>query len=268
MEFKIEKKQREKSVNYPNDEIDTARKFAEKIYKEFGDFIKAVVLFGSVVKKDGSKHDIDVLIILDDVKVKFSRDLVQAYRIIVEKVIADVDPKRLHIQSMKFTSFWEYARAGDPVAMNILRNGLALIDTGFFDPLQQLLDEGRIRPSDEAVYTYFTMAPASLHRSSQHLLTATVDLYWAAIDSAHAALMNLGEIPPSPDHVAEMLEKRLVKKGHVNKKYAAIMKKLYAVFKKIVYREITEIDGKTYDSYRGMAEEFVDGMKGYIEKKK
>jgi len=267
MKFKIKKKQQKNIDKYLEREFTSAKKFAQKLYKEFGTFLKAVVLFGSTMKHPASKNkDIDILVILDDVTVQFSKELVEVYRIITQKIIADVDPQHLHVQSMKFTSFWEYVKNGDPVAVNILRNGLALIDTGFFDPLQALLDQGRIRPSEESVYTYFTMAPASLTRANQHLLTAGVDLYWAAIDAAHAALMKMGEIPPSPDHVADLLERKLVAKRQVSKKYSNIMRKLYILFKKITHREIKELSGEQYEKYKKMTEIFVKGMQKYIEK--
>ena len=99
------------------------------------------------------------------------------------------------------------------------------------------------------------------------MLTACVDLYWAAIDAAHAALMKLGEIPPSPDHVADMLEKRLVKERHISRKYADVMRKLYNLSKKITHREIKSISGYEYEKYRKLAESFVSGMKKFIEKK-
>ena len=238
------------------------------MYDEFGTFISALILFGSAIKNPSNpKRDIDILVVVDDVKIKFTRELVQTYRIITEKAIANVDPKRLHVQSMKLTSFWEYVRAGDPVAINVLRYGVSLIDTGFFDPLQILLDQGRIRPSKESVYTYFTMAPVSLSRSNQHILAATVDLYWATIDAAHAALMSSGEIPPSPEHVADLMEIKLIKPNHVSKRYADIMRKMYSVYKKIIRREIQNISGKEYDKLRSESEDFVKEMKKYIEKK-
>ena len=266
MKFQVERKENKNVSKYYSKDIDIARKFARLIYHEFGTFIKALVLFGSTTNSTLSlKKDIDILIILDDVKIKFSKELVETYRIITEKVVANVDPQRLHIQSMKFTAFWEYVRAGDPVAINILRSGVALIDTGFFDPLQILLEQGRIRPSEESIYTYFTMASASLNRSQQNILTATVDLYWAAIDSAHAALMKAGEIPPSPEHVADLLERRLVKEGHISKKYADVMRELYILFKRIIHREIKFISGKEYDRYYELTTTFVKGMRKYIE---
>lgn len=266
MKFQVQEKEPKREKDYASDELDIARTFAQRVYKEFGPFVKAVVLFGSAVKKKKTQ-DIDILIVLDDVRMKFSEDIVQTYRVIVEKVISDTEPKRLHIQSMKFSSFWEYARAGDPVAINILRYGIALVDTGFFDPLQKLLDDGRIRPSKEAIHTYFTMAPSSLNRAEQHLLTACVDLYWAVIDSAHAALMSIGEIPPSPDHVAGMLSEKLVKAKHLKPKHASTMGMFYKLFKDITYRNIKFVSGKEYDHYRKEAEWFLKDMQRLIEKK-
>lgn len=266
MKFEIKHNEQKNISRYATDDLETARTFAKIIYKEFGNFISALVLFGSAAQNAHSpKRDIDILIVLDDVRIRFTKELVETYRILTEKAIAQTAPERLHVQSMKLTSFWEYVRAGDPVAINILRSGIALIDTGFFDPLQSLLDQGRIRPSDESVWTYFTMAPASLHRSNQHLLTAAVDLYWAAIDSAHAALMLIGEIPPSPQHVADMLEDKLVSKRLVSSKSSSYMRQLYELFKGIIHRDIKSISGKDYDKFRKIAEEFVDEMKGFIE---
>jgi len=268
MRFPLERREKKNIAPYFSHDLETARLFAKIMYKEFGTFISALVLFGSTLRDPSRvKKDIDILVILDDVRIRFTRDLVLTYRIITEKAIARVDPKRLHVQSMKFTSFWEYMRAGDPVAINILREGVSLIDTGFFDPLQILLEQGRIRPSKEAIYTYFNMSPASLQRSKEHILTAIVDLYWAAIDAAHAALMSAGETPPTPDHVADLLETRLVKDRHIAKKYSDIMRKLYITFKKITRREIAEISGSEYDTLKKETEMFIKEMQKYIEKK-
>lgn len=265
MKFQVKRKEK-KVFDYPHEEFDIAKTFARRAYNEFGEFIKAVVLFGSTVKK-GKSNDIDVLIVLDDLSIDFTEDIVQTYRIVIQKVIADTDPKRLHIQTMKFTSFWEYVRVGDPVAVNILRYGLALIDTGFFDPMQALLDEGRIRPSEESIATYFAMAPASIHRAKQHVLSGGVDLYWAVIDSAHAALMRHGAVPPSPDHVADLMEETLIKEKRVSRKSATTMREMYKLFKDITSRKRRDLSGKEYDSYRKKAEEFVKEMQKIVKKK-
>ncbi|GAF76067.1 unnamed protein product, partial [marine sediment metagenome] len=47
MRFKIEKKENPNLQKYSKDDLEIAYKFSEKSYKEFEDFIKAIVLFGS-----------------------------------------------------------------------------------------------------------------------------------------------------------------------------------------------------------------------------
>ena len=96
---------------------------------------------------------------------------------------------------------------------------------------------------------------------------AVIDLYWAAIDAAHAALMKIGEIPPSPSHVSELIKEKLVKPGHVHERYAYIMEHLYEVAKKIMHKEVQAVDGKTYDKYKRLSEDFVEEMRKLIEKK-
>ncbi|MDP3918448.1 MAG: hypothetical protein Q8Q35_00900 [Nanoarchaeota archaeon] len=269
MKFKIKyKERRDTEQQYPQNEFQTAKKFSSRLYNEFGEFIKAIVLFGNAGKNKEKNGDIDILVIIDDVRINFTEDVVQTYRIILQKIIADTDPKRLHIQSMKFTSFWEYVRSGDPVATNVLRYGIALVDTGIFDPLQMLLDQGRIRPTPESIATYFAQAPKNLEDSKIHLLNAGVDLYWAVINSAHAALMHYGEVPPSPEYVPELMKKTLIKDKKISATSVKTMEEIFLLFKSITKRTRKELSGKDYDKYKIKAEKFVQEMNDYIRKTK
>ena len=156
-------------------------------------------------------------------------------------------------------------RNGDPIGINILRDGVALIDSGFFEPLQVLLKKGKIRPTSESIWTYYIRAPNTLHNSKWHLLQATLDLYWAVIDAAQAALMRQGEIPPTPEHVADLLEQKLVKKKLLEHKYVTIMRHFYKTMKMITHREVKEIKGEEYDKYYTAAEDFVERMREFVE---
>ncbi|MBD3310094.1 hypothetical protein GF351_02650 [Candidatus Woesearchaeota archaeon] len=266
MEFKIEKEVNPNVHNYPKEEIDIAYAFSKKAYKEFGDFVKAIVLFGSSARHERKKSgDIDILVIINDLSVKLSEELVEAYRIITERIVLDVN-KKIHVTTLKMTAFWEYIKNGDPIGINMLRDGVAMIDTGFFDPLQAMLRQGRIRPTPESIYAYFDKAPATLHNSRWHLLQATLDIYWAVIDAAHAALMKIDVIPPTPSHVADLLDEKLAKKGMISKADVETMRKFYSLSKDIVHREIKRVSGEEYDSYLEEAEGFVETMRKIIEK--
>jgi predicted nucleotidyltransferase len=270
MKFKVNRNQGNLNYHkkYPKNEIETARKLAKRLYKEMSDFIVAMSLFGSSARGSHKKHDIDILVIIDDVHVKLTRELIETYRIILAKAVADIDPKRLHIQTMAWTSFWEYVRAGDPIAINILRDSISLIDIGFFDPLQTLLFQGRIRPSEESIWTYFALAPTSLNSAKSHLNAAMLDLYWAAIDAAHAALMSIGEIPPSPAHVSDMIKKKLVVPGLAPASSATVMQHMFILSKQIMHGTYTHLEGEDYDKYRRHVEKFIKQMQNVITKKK
>ncbi len=266
MKIQVEKKTNPNITKYANVDMTIARSFAKRLFNEFGEFLKAVVLFGSAARRTAKpKGDIDVLIVVDDTAIRMTKEVVEAYRLITEEIIGKVST-RLHVTSLTLTSFWEYIRAGDPIAINILRDGVPLIDTGMIDPLQALLIQGRIRPTHESVWVYFGRAPRTLTNSKWHLLQATLDLYWAVIDAAHAALMHIGETPPSPEHAADLLREKLVRPRKLEAKYTDTMRKFYRLMKMITHREIKEVKGPEYENYYREAEAFVNRIQKFIEK--
>ncbi len=269
MEFQPrERKRLPIEERYSKEDLAIARDFAKQAYTEFGQFVKAIVLFGSSAREKKSterKGDIDVLIVINDLSLVMTPEAVETYRIIVTNLVAKTSPK-IHVTTLKFTSFWDYVRNGDPIAINILRDGIAIIDTGFFDPLQLLLYQGKIRPTWESIFQYYSRAPVTMSNSKWHLLQATLDLYWAVIDSAHAALMKLGHIPMSPEHVSGMLKEKMMKNRLLKSRYVTTMNKFYLLAKKIMHREIKEIKGRTYEELQKEAQDFVDCMKAFIEK--
>jgi uncharacterized protein (UPF0332 family)/predicted nucleotidyltransferase len=267
MEFKLKERSTPVQPPYSRDDIEIAYGFSRAMYREFGKFVRAVVLFGSAARERMQHHnDIDIMVIVDDVSFVMTAELVEAYRVITENYVAK-HSTRIHVTTLKFTSFWDYIRAGDPVGVNILRDGVALIDTGFFYPMQMLLLEGRIRPSKEAVQAYMSRGTSTINNSSWHITQATLDLYWACIDSCHAALMKIGEMPPSPREISKVLEEKLVKTGYIQRKYAKTMDNIYHISKKILHKEIKEVSGKEYDYYKKEAESFVEEMKRFVEKR-
>lgn len=265
MKFDIARKEHPNLERFNKEDIETSYRFANEIYKELGSMIRAVVVFGSTARKTTTAgSDLDIMIILDDLLMSLTREVTEAYRVMVQNMIVKTST-RIHVTTMRFTSFWEYVRNGDPIIINILRDGVALIDSGFFDPLQALLKRGKIRPSQESIWTYYVRAPNTLHNSKWHLLQATLDLYWAVVDSAHAALMKAGEIPPTPSHVADMMEHSLVKKGLVEKKYVFVMKNFYKLMKMITHGQKREVRGDEFDRYWASADDFVRRMKQVID---
>lgn len=266
MQFKVQKKENSNRHKYKKTDLDFAYDFSKQILKDCEGLIKSIVLFGSSARRQENAHDIDILLILDDLTIHLTPEIIQAYNIIVENRVKEIN-KKIHITTLRLTNFWDFVRSSDPVAINILRDGVAIIDPGFFEPLQALLFQGKIRPSWEAIYAYYNKAPETLNNSKQLIMQATLDLYWAVLDAAHAALMKLGQIPPSPSHVSTMIQKHIIDKKLSHPRYVKTMNEFYKLSKMIMLREISHITGNQYDVYYAQAEDFVREMKRILDKK-
>lgn len=269
MRFEIKKRTHPNIARFHGDDYALALEFANRIQTELGEFLKAVVLFGSAARKSDTPiggHDIDVLMVVNDLTIITTPELVGAYRVIVDKTAGGVS-KRLHISTMRMSAVWDYARNGDPLIVNILRDGLPLYDVGFIEPLQVLLAQGRMRPTKEAVWAYYARAPMTLQTSNERVLQATIDLYWGVVDAAHAALMHVGETPGMPEQLSGMINERLVAHNLVPRSAPQIMDFFYKLQKQITHREKPKVTGEEYDRWRKDAEAFIRMMRAVIEQK-
>ena len=239
---------------------DIAMDFGLKIYKQYDQIIKSVIFFGSGAKKKSKKNsDIDILIIIDDVVVKWDMELIAWYREELGRLVRSNPYIRpLHINTMKLSTWWEDLMRGDPVVLNILRYGESVIDFGgFFNPLKVLMARGKIKSTPEAIYTLLQRSPKHMLRSRQSLLAAVDGLYWTMIDSAHAALISLDIEPASPEDIPTVLRESFVKKKLLNKKYVEYYEEVHGVAKKIIHGEIVSVKGKDLDRWFTLTDDFL-----------
>ncbi len=249
-------------------EREIAMDFATKAYQRFGQMIKSIVLFGSSAKKASTPDsDIDIVIIVDDVSINWDPELVAYYREELGKVIKNNPYKKsLHINTVKLSTWWEDLKRGDPIVVNVLRYGDALIDHGgFFDPLKILLKKGKIESTPESIYTLLQRAPTHLVRTRQALIGSVEGLYWACVDSAHAALIAAKVLPPSPEHIGDILEREFVKKKKLKKKYVDFYNSMHNLAKDIVHGKQVVIKGKTVDDLYDKSDEFLGVMAKLVD---
>lgn len=265
MKFHVHKKNAKTKHNYSASNIDLAYKFSKEIHEELEDLVKGIVLFGSAARQKQDTNDVDILLILDDVSIRLTPELVQTYRLVVEQVVQKISSK-IHVTSMKFTSFWEYIRAGDPIAVNMVRDGFAIYDTGFFEPIQMLLFQGRLKPSEEALWSYFNRGKQFHASAKRRLVDSVIDLYWGAMDVAHSALMSVNEIAVSPEEVADLLEDKLVKPKLLDKKIPWTLRKLYSYNKKITSGKIKNISGADIDVLLKEVDYYFEVMERFLKK--
>ncbi|NCO11682.1 hypothetical protein CO038_01490 [Candidatus Pacearchaeota archaeon CG_4_9_14_0_2_um_filter_39_13] len=253
----------------PKNEKDIAMDFAVGVHKKFADLIKASILFGSQAKnQQGPGSDIDIILIIDDATIDWDMELIAWYREELGKIIsANKNSVNLHINTIKLTSWWKDLMHGDPVVINILRYGEALIDIGgFFNPQKALLLSGRIHSTPEAIYESLQRAPQHLARSKMAEMGAIEGVFWAMVDSSQAALMTLGLLPPSPEHISSMLKESFVDSGLLNVEYIKWFRDIRSLYKEIEHGNVRDIKGADIDLWQERAQKFISKMAEVIDK--
>jgi len=249
-------------------DTDIAMDFATKAYERFNKIIKSVVLFGSTAKQTKvAGSDIDIILILDDVAISWNEEMVAWYREELDKILRK-NPYRedLHINTIKLSTWWDDLMRGDPVVINVLRYGEAMIDFGgFFEPLKFLLLKGKIKATPEAVYSCLERAPQHFVRSKVSELGAIEGLYWAMVDSSHAALIARNVLPPSPEHIPLNLKEVFVNEGNLKMKYVTWYRDLLFLHKKIAHGEITDLKGVEIDDWQAKTDEFMQVMAKLVD---
>ena len=263
MNFDQKRRVSSNEENYHIENLKVVREFSSALILEMRSLVKSIVLFGSnnkdTLRKDS---DIDLMIVLDNVSVFVTPELREAYRVIVNKLVTKAD-KQLHIMTINFSDLWDMARKGDPLLLNVLRYGLPIYDTNLIDPMQYLLEIGKIRPSREAVNNYMARSVTLLEETQKHLEDAVLDLYYSVVDIVHSTLMIEGMMPPSPKDMPKIFKKRF--KGTDMEKFSKEIDEFYKVSKQIEKKTLKGLNGKLYDSLRKRAEKLVTSLKKYNE---
>ena len=239
------------------------------VLKKFEKYIVSYVAAGSVFRGEKS-NDIDVFLIIDDTDVKkMSRvELKDKLRAIIigmgfeASAITGVK-KQFHIQVYILTDFWESVKDAHPVIFTLLRDGVPLYDRGVFMPWKLLLKMGRIKPSPESIDMHMSMGEKLIKAAKRRLLDiVSLDMYYAALNPAQAALMLYGVNPPTPKESIKLLDEIFVKKEKLlEKKYVKILQDLFDFFKGMEHGKIKEVSGKEIDRVLKDTEDYLKRIK-------
>lgn len=239
----------------------------DMVLEKFEKYVVSYVGVGSILRGDGNpKSDIDVYMIIDDTDVKqMSRlELQDKIRSIVygmaqqaQELVKIKIP--LHIQTYLLTDFWDILKdSSSPVIYTFLRDGLPFFDRGIYRPWKLLLDQGRIKPSREAVLKHTETGDLFYERAKKKLLSVVVeDLYYAVLNPAQSLLMLKGVAPPTHKETVSLFKEIIVDEEKlVDKKYAAILEEFVLLFKKWEYNEVTEMSGVEAEKFMEKAADF------------
>jgi uncharacterized protein (UPF0332 family)/predicted nucleotidyltransferase len=249
--------------------LKSSEEFKEKLLNMFKGYIKAVVVWGSVTRGDYTgKSDVDIYIIFDDTKLPLKK-----FDEIREKVDKDIyslassiDP-RLHPQPvLALTEFIKGIRYTHPLFFNIIREGYAIYDTGFFIPMRKLLEWGEFPITPEAAHQRIDSVPGRIKRvKNVKLYMIAEDLYYAMLDAAQAVLMYIGVGPPVPKLAAEELRKHLVDNGLLEEEYAKMLEDVVEFRKQVEHKEQKDISGGEVDKWIEKAEKYVERLEKLLK---
>jgi uncharacterized protein (UPF0332 family) len=85
-------------------------------------------------------------------------------------------------------------------------------------------------------------------------------MYWAMVDSAHAALMVRNQTPPSPEHVPALLNEVFAKNRQLEKHFIEWYSELYELAHAIKNHKVHRISGEDYETWYKRTEQFTKVM--------
>ncbi|MCD6477964.1 MAG: nucleotidyltransferase domain-containing protein [Candidatus Aenigmarchaeota archaeon] len=243
------------------------KKFSKRLLEKYGPFIKSIVAWGSVVRNEfTSKSDIDVVVLVDDTRRDFTKKLRAEIDDFMFKVAEETDEKLSPQPVWTITEFMSMIRRTSPLAYNLLKDGIAVYDTGFFLTNKRLLEMGEIPITKEAVESRMENVPKRLRRAEHaKLYIVAEDLYYAVLDSLQAVVMYMGRGPPDANHAPEVGRKYLVENGLTKEEYIKILEDIVKFRKATEHREIKEIKGEEVDKFIKRAKEFVKEMERILK---
>src|SRR3989338_4732948 len=243
--------------------IEKVVKFTNTIRKQYGELIKSVLIFGSVVKGTMVKgSDVDVWIIVDDTVTKATEDL---NKVIDHLYLLATEMKEIHIQAHTLTEFWQSIRVGSPEFSNFLRYGLAIYDTGFIKPIQRMLQMGLIPPSDETISLKARAASTRYRKIKLDIKSMVFELRYTALDIIQAVVMHYYKETPDYKKAPEFLGK-LVKQKKLEKEYVDKFVQLDKLWKDIDHGDIKEVTTDHLNDALELAKSMIDRMKKLLPK--
>jgi len=243
--------------------IEKSVKFMNEIRKKFGEIVKSVLIFGSIVRGDiKTSSDADVWIILDDTILKASVDF---DRVKEEIFLVAENIKDLHVQITYLTEFWQWVRAGSPELINFLRYGLVLYDTGFVKPVQRMLQLGLLPPSEEVVKLKTKTSEIRFEKIKGDLKSIIFDLRYCASDIIQAVVMYYYKTQPDPKEIPKYLEK-MVEDGKIEKEFLEKWREIDKLWKDIDHQIVKDVNGGYLQRALTLTQEIIERFKRLLPK--
>ncbi|RME77900.1 hypothetical protein D6774_02710 [Candidatus Woesearchaeota archaeon] len=184
---------------------------------------------------------------------------------VAEKKALELSSSFCTAKTIFWSHFWLHLNNKNAIVLEYLRKGAILFDNGYASPLQELLFQGKLRPSKEATWNEMLASQEAMKRANNHIKQAVVDLYWCMVDCAHALLATLGEVAPSPKNMKTLLNEKVVKRNLLRKEHVDNFEEVFLVAKRIDHGEVFELSGRDYEELEKKAQHFLTDVKELIK---
>jgi predicted nucleotidyltransferase len=254
------KEMREKSQER---RMESAEEFSDKLLDKLGDKVKVVAVWGSVAKGEhGHDSDIDTLVVLDDTKLQ--KDVPDDAKNKIRKKVTDLakeTDERITIQYFPFlTEFWDSLRKGEPLAIEAVRNGTPVYDTGIFMPAKRLLERGKISGTQESVKKRLKLGAAGYKKAEKTMRSSLPHkLEQAMANAGQAPIMLSGANPPPKEKVPEKLEEMFVENDMLEEEFVEIAEELHD-FGNLGEKNPEDVTGEELEEKMQKADDFVRRM--------
>ncbi len=254
----------------PPKDANAVRAYFLRVLSLFRRYVKAIVMFGSSKTKSGvtNTSDIDVAFIVDDTDIqRFTLEQLKDRLFTKMAEIARDFSEKIHAQAYPLSEFWGSIIKPNPVILTLLRDGMAVYDTGFFIPIQLLYRTGNIVPTIETINSNIENSEGLIMLAENVLTTKlSLDLYNAVVASGQALLMEYGYLPPVPKEIPKELMAVAVEKERIlAKEDVDRIEDVIKWFKKIDHGETKSVSGREFDEKLAETKESVDKIISVID---
>ncbi len=254
----------------PPKDANAIRAYFLRVLSLFRRYIKSIVVFGSSKTKSGmtTTSDIDIAFIVDDTDIqRFTLEQLRERLFTKMAEIGRDFSEKIHAQAYPLSEFWGSIIKPNPVILTLLRDGMAVYDTGFFLPIQLLYRTGNIVPTIETINGNLENSEGLIMLAENVLTTKlSLDLYNSVVAAGQALIMEYGYLPPVPKEVPKELMAIAVEKEKVlTAQDVAKVEDVIKWFKKIDHGETKSISGKEFDEKLVETKEAVEKIAKVVE---
>ena len=193
---------------------------------KFENYIISYILHGDVANGTSTEiSEINIGVIIDDSDVKRigESELKEKIDLILSKFSLEIKElmnieNRVSIKTFLLSNLWERLKEGDSEITKLIREGVPFYDKGMFTPWKNLLEKGKLKPSEESITAVIEESRRNLEDASNKIKEVAETIYSASFNACRSALMLYGDDKIKDNHLIERINEVFVKNEKVLEK--------------------------------------------------